>query len=346
MTLGIALGALRRAFAAVVGSLDRFIEGEAYRLAASLSFYALSSLLPLLLVALGVADALLGDSATFRQTLISMFDVTDSPTLRELILEALQSARGGSERSSWSIVLGLFGAALGASGIFLELDAAMEKLFRVAPVRRSPLGHVRRFLLDRGVALLLVIATSLLLLFGAVVLSSLELLATRLRIPSDAWPGALTYTATLALLTGALTLCYRVLPQPNVRLGAAFAGAAFATLGLTIARLPLTWGIAHLTSYATYGVVGALLVLVTWFYVAGCILLLGAALTARVNELRGHASAEDQRDYGQDQEHDEQDLGDARGASGDAAKAKDRSQKRNHEKNGSPVQHDVSSDSR
>jgi membrane protein len=339
MTLGKALGAIRRAGHDVLAAGDRFIDAEGYRLAASLSFYALSSLLPLLLLAAAVADIVLGDSNDVRQSLIGVLDVTDSQALRELILGALQDAQGAGERSNLGILVGLLGAIFGASGIFLELDTALEKLFRVPPVKRTALEQVKRFLLDRGAALLLVIATCLLLLFGALVLSGIELLATKLRLPSETWPGALTYLGTLGLFLVALTLCYRVVPAPRVHWRAALAGAALATLGLTLTRLPLGWAITHLTSYATYGVVGTLLVLVTWFYAAGNILLLGGAMTAQVNRSRRYATTEDQRDHRQDQEDDEQDLGDASSAGGDATEAEQRGDQGDHEKHGSPVQH-------
>jgi hypothetical protein len=131
-----------------------------------------------------------------------------------------------------------------------------------------------------------------------------------------------------------------------VPLRAALAGAVVGTLALTLVRLPLTWAIDNLTSYATYGVVGALLVLVTWFYSAGCILLFGAAVTAHLSQLRRHASTEDQRHHRQDQKDDEEDLRDTGRAGGDASEAEDRREQRNHEKNGSPVQHDASSRAR
>jgi len=343
VTLGRVLGAVRHSVSISVESLTRFVDAEAYRLAASLSFYALSSLLPLLLLAIAVGDILLGDSTELRLSLIRLLDVTDSQALREVILGALEGARGTTERSGWGIALGLIGAGLGASGIFLELDTAMEKLFRIAPVKRSVLKHIHRFLLDRGAALLLVVGTCLLLLFGVLILSSVELLASRLRLPAETWPGGLTYLLTLALFVGALTLCFKIVPEPRVPLRAALAGALVATLGLTLVRLPLTWAVTHLTSYSTYGVIGALLVLVTWFYVASCILLFGAAITAHISQLRRDTSAEDQGHDRQDQKHDEQDLRDASRARGNTAETEDRSQQSNHEKNGSPVQHDTSS---
>ncbi len=282
---------VRRGASTLVKAGSRFIDVEAYRLAASLSFYGLSSMLPLLLVAFGAGDLVLGDSHDLRQELISMLNVTDSPALRSLILDTVDGAGKARDRSSWSIGLGLFGAVFGASGIFLELDATMGKLFRVAPVKRSIGGEIKLFLRDRSVALVLVMGTCLLLLFGMVVLSALELVASQVRLPSDVWPGLLTYLGTFVLTATALTLCYRVLPAPRVGWGSALWGGALAATLLALVRWPLSWGLTQLTSYSTYGVIGALLVLVTWFYVANSILLLGAALTALLNETKSAAGA-------------------------------------------------------
>jgi uncharacterized BrkB/YihY/UPF0761 family membrane protein len=64
-----------------------------------------------------------------------------------------------------------------------------------------------------------------------------------------------------------------------------------AALALLAARWPLTWAVVHLTSYAAYGVVGVLLLIMTWLYVASCILLFGAALAAVSNGQRPAANA-------------------------------------------------------
>jgi membrane protein len=280
MNVWLWVGRIRRLASDLLRAGERFDEAEAYRLAASLSFYTLSSLFPLLLVLVSIGDIVLGDSTELRQSLIRLLDVTDSPTLRELIIQTLQGAAGSGERSTWGITVGLVGAALGASGIFIELDAAMSKLFRVRVVRRTFAQSVKRFIIDRGAALVLVAGTSLLLLFSVVVLSGIELVARHLRLPEETWPGALTQLGTLALLTLGLALCYRVIPNVDVPPSAAVAGGLIAALGFSLVRLPLSWAMTNLTRYSTYGVVGALLVLVTWFYVGGCILLYGAAFTA------------------------------------------------------------------
>jgi len=269
---------------------SRFVDAEAYRLAASLSFYGLSSMLPLLLVAFGAGDLVLSDSDALRQQLIGTLNVTDSPVLRSLILETVGGAGTAEVASGWSIAIGLFGAVFGASGIFLELDAALEKLFRVSPAQYSVWGSIKRFLRDRTHALLLVVGTCLLMLSGMVVLSAAEVLGSQVKLPSKLWPGALAYMGTFLLTGVAITLCYKVVPAPRVRIGCALIGGFVAATLITLVRFPLAWGVTHLTSYSAYGVIGAMLVLVTWFYVASSILLFGASLTAVLNETKRSAA--------------------------------------------------------
>lgn len=84
----------------------------------------------------------------------------------------------------------------------------------------------------------------------------------------------------------ALTLCYRVVPGVGVRWQAAALGALLGAFGLLAVRWPLTWALVHLTSYSAYGVVGVLLLIMTWLYVVSNILMFGAALAAIVNQAR------------------------------------------------------------
>lgn len=259
---------------------ERWIDSEAYRLSASLSFYAMSSVFPLMLVAIAGAELLLGASAEVRTTLISALDGTNSETVRGMLEDTLAGVQGAAARGRWGVVLGSIGALFAASGIFLELVAALDKLFGVPVVKRSFWQEVKVTLRERAAALGLVMATSVLLLLGTFVLAGADIVATRLPGQAAALPGLITNLVSLALTTAALTLCFRIVPGVRVRWSAAAIGAALATLVLYAVRWPLTWAVLHLTSYAAYGIVGVLLLFMTWLYVASCILLFGAAVAA------------------------------------------------------------------
>lgn len=266
-----------------------WVDAEAYRLSASLSFYALLSVFPLMLVAVSAGELLLGGSAEVRGTLISALDGTNSETVRGLLEDTLEGVQGAASRSHWGVIVGLLGAVFGASGIFLELEAALNKLFHVPPVKRTFWQEVKATLHERAAALGLVMITSVVLLFGTFVLTGADIVAEWFPARSAALPGLITNLTSLLLTAAALTLCFRVVPGTPVRWPAAALGAFVAAFALLAARWPLAWAVVHLTSYAAYGIVGVLLLIMTWLYTAGCILLFGAAIAAVFNGERRDA---------------------------------------------------------
>jgi membrane protein len=287
MVFGLSPAQLARAFGKVrslfSSAVERWSDAEAYRLSASLSFYALSSIFPLMLVAVSAGELVLGGSAEVRGTLISALDGTRSETVRGLLEDTLEGVQGAAARSHWGVIVGLLGALFGASGIFLELEAALNKLFQVPVVKQSFWQDVKTTLHERAAALGLVMVTCVVLLFGTFVLAGADVVAARLPGHLAALPGLFTNLASLLLTAAALALCYRVVPAITVHWTAAALGGLFAALGLVAARWPLTWAVVHLTSYAAYGIVGVLLLIMTWLYTAGCILLFGAAVAAVLN---------------------------------------------------------------
>jgi membrane protein len=273
----------QRVLLAVVAAGERFVDAEAYRLSASLSFYTLSSIFPLMFVAIGLAKFVLGDSESLQTSLISTLDATHSPAVRSLIQDTLASIRESRQNDVWGVVLGSVAAVFGASGIFLELDAAMGKILLVKHPNDSFWRSIIKTLRERATALLLVIVTSVLLLCGTLVLATVEAIISHIPLVERAFPGAFTEGTALGFTVAALCLCYKILPGTPVRWIPALIGAGTAGSLLHAIRWPLTFFLSHTTNYSAYGVVGTLLLLLTWFYVTGCTLLFGASLTAVTN---------------------------------------------------------------
>jgi len=287
---------LLRASDSLRRAAERFSEAEAHRLAAALAFYTLSAIFPLLLVVISIGKLALGDSPALRNALISALDATHSTAVRGLIEDTLESLAKSHSESTWGVIVGAAGSLFAASGIFLELDSAMRKLFGLAATDETFWQGLRRTAVDRATALGLVVVTGLVLLCGSVLLGAVELVSAHFPRFGRVFPGVTSELVSLGFMGGALTLCYRVIPDVKVRWSAAASGAIAATLGLHLARWPLTFAALHLTNYSAYGVLGTLLLLSTWFYLAGCILLFGAGLTAVRNQTRAESPPADQKD--------------------------------------------------
>lgn len=270
--------AFKRVASVALASFERFSEGDAPRLAASMSYYAVFSLFPLLLVLGALAEYALGDSQALRNRLIAWAAGSGSNATRHLLEEALESVAARAPSPAAGISLGVIAALLGAGGVFTELDTALGRIFRVKPKKLGFFASIAEMVNDRLLGFVVVLATSVALLVTTVARGAIEL-------PSSV-PGAaiLGSAASLAIGGGALTtgiaLCYRLLPGKRPSWSAAWKGALVASLLLHVVREPFTWFIVRFTSYAAYGVMGAVLGILTWFQVAACLLLFGACVTA------------------------------------------------------------------
>lgn len=261
-------------------ALDRWIDGEGYRMASAQAYTLLVALVPLFVFLISVGHLLLGDSAAIRGALLRLVDGSDSPTVRAALLEVLDKAVRHAP-SVTGLVVGLLGSLFSASSVFIELDAALNRLFGIEKKATSAASEsAREWLRERVIGVLLVMGTSLVLLLAVLVGVVLSAVDRVLQGPAVLLSKALSAGATLGLLVLALTLCYRFIPDKDVPWGSAARGGLAAAVLFTLLRWPFGWIVVHITDYAAYGVVGAMLTVLFWFYLTSCVLLLGASLAA------------------------------------------------------------------
>ena len=91
----------------------------------------------------------------------------------------------------------------------------------------------------------------------------------------------LRWPAVFAVLTFAVAILYRYAPSIVIPWRWIIAGSTFFTLGWLIATAALGWYAGNVADYgATYGSLGAVIVLMLWFFVTSALLLIGAEITA------------------------------------------------------------------
>ncbi len=243
-----------------------------------MSYYAVFSLFPLLLVLGAIAEHALGGSQALRDRVLRWAGGAGSSGMHNALEQALEDVAVRAPSATVGVVLGIVGALYGASGVFIELDSALERIFHVRSQRRGFFESLKAVALHRLTGFAAVIATSLALLVTTLARGAIEL-------PS--WvPGAMMLGSAASLvigggaLTAGIALCYRLLPKARVPWSCAWKGAFVASLSLHVVREPFAWFVVHLTSYAAYGLMGAVLGILGWFQIAACLLLYGACVAA------------------------------------------------------------------
>jgi len=271
---------LRRLVHAFAAAGECWVAHEDYRLGASLSYYGLFSIFPMLLLCATVFGLALGNDDSSRiRVLDYVSSALRSQEVETMLNDALANMQRQSSARGIGLVIGVVGLFLGASGVFSELDTAFNRVWSIKdPETHGVRQAITQFLHDKLLSFALVAmacAGLLISLVGSVVAWSLGSKLTDalgapwlLEVASPIASAALVLLGTMALL--------KYVPRKKIPLRDAFAGAVVTSLLLFALKYVFGLYLSLFTGYAAYGVAGGLLALVTWIYVASLILLYGA----------------------------------------------------------------------
>jgi YihY family inner membrane protein len=229
-------------------------------LAAAVAYYAFASLLPALLLLLVVATTLGGASVAER--LVGLTSGFLTPTGQEAVTGAIADAPG----AGGATVVGIALLAWSTLKVFRALDTAFLTVYGQTDTASFG-GQLR----DATLVLLGIGGGMAVMVVLAVVLAALPL------GPVGWLLGILGLPGVLAL---ALLPVYRQFPNPPIAVREALPGTVFAAVGWTLLQAGFQLYAASATQYAAYGVIGGVLLLVTWLYLAANIVILGAIINA------------------------------------------------------------------
>lgn len=264
-----------------------WVDDGASRLAASLAFYTLLSMAPLVIITIAVAGVVLGPEAARGQIADELSRVVGRDAARGLqaVVASAQSPASGTIGT----IIGVITLFVGASGVFGELQYALNAIWEVrAKPGRGILGEVKdrfsSFSMVLGVAFLLLV--SLLL---STVLSAVGHSFTPLLPGGELVWQICNFVFSFAMITGLFGLIFKYVPDVEIAWRDVWAGAAVTALLFTIGKSLLGIYLGKASIGSSYGAAGSLVVLVVWVYYSAQILFLGAEFTQVQAKLRGRS---------------------------------------------------------
>jgi membrane protein len=258
-------------------ALKAWWDDDALRLGASLAYYTLFAIAPVLLVATGIAGLVFNTNAVRGEIVNQLDHLVGREGAR-----AVQSLLDGASQRRAGIVATTIGSVafvIAATGAFLELQAALNTVWRV---KSNPGAHLKAFWLDRLRSFGLVVAIGFLLMVSLAVTAALAAFSAWVSPHPTSVPivwSGVQFLVSLIGTTSLFALLYRTLP--DVHLGwrdvttGAFVTAVLFTLGQQVIGLYL--GQSSMAS--SYGAAGSVMILLLWVYYSCQILLLGAEFT-------------------------------------------------------------------
>jgi len=254
-------------------------ESNTAQSAASLAFYAFFSLFPLLLVTIGMISFWMANEVAFEKVvqLISQL-LPFGRSLIETNLREMMALRGASGS------IGFIGYLWSSSSFFSILSRNLNAALH-APARN--------YFQNRVIAILIVLL--LIILFGLSLLSSTlvnvlpEINILKINgIPiqdTKLWKNFLRIIPLLASFVFFMLL-YRYVPGKKIRKKSMLITSAFTSLGWALASRIFTWMLAtgFVRYEVVYGTIGTILALMFWIYLICFVTLVGAHLSAVLEE--------------------------------------------------------------
>jgi membrane protein len=261
-----------------------FIEDDALSRGAAIAFYTATSIAPILLIVVAIAGLVFGRDAAQGAITAQLGGLMGQQTA-----EVLQSAIANSSDTSagtLATVIGLLTVIATASGVFSEMQSALNVIWKAKPEGTT----VSRLVRARAASLGLVASLGFLLIVSLAASAAVTALGDYLNavVPfGRVIASVLNTVISVALLSVLVAAIYKVLPDTPIRWADVVIGALVTASLFTAGKSLIGWYIGSSAVASTYGAAGGLIVLLLWVYYSAQIFLLGAEFTKAYADRHG-----------------------------------------------------------
>ena len=264
-------------------------EDKASKMAASLAYYTVSSLAPLLVVVLGVVTLFAHNKLSPDQIKTRLGQLLDPKVADSLtdVIKSASAAKSGLVATIVGIVIALFSAGF----LFGELQDSLNTIWEVKP---KPNRGVMGFVKDRFLSMSMVLGVAFLLLVSTVLQSVVSGLSssTVARVfgskATDVVGGAVVlstmsqialFFVNTVVITVLFAGMFKILPDVVIRWRDVLLGAFVTALLFQVGKFGLAWYMGRFSPGSAFGAVGSIVVLLVWVYYSAQILYFGAEFT-------------------------------------------------------------------
>lgn len=254
------------------------MEDDAFKLSASLSYYTIFALGPLLIIVISLSAIVYGRDVVEGRLYDQLNDlIGNEPALQiQNILSNAQQTHG----STVGAIVGGIILFIGATGVFTEIQSSINFIWSV---KAKPKKGWLKYLLNRLLSFSLVIGLGFILLVSLVINALLSLLSEQLikRFP-DFPVGLFNLTNTLIILTVITSLfavIYKVLPDAVISWKDAWMGSIFTAALFLLGKFLIGYYLSKANLGITYGTAASIVIILAWVFYSSVILYFGAEFT-------------------------------------------------------------------
>ncbi|WP_428327650.1 YihY/virulence factor BrkB family protein [Mucilaginibacter sp.] len=262
----------------VVATFMGFINDNGLKLSASLAYYTVFSIAPLLILIISIAGIVLGPDAANNKLYPQIAHYVGSgPAIQ--IQDALKNLQL-SGKSATAVVIGVITLLIGASSIFVEIQDSLNMIWRV---KAKPKKGWLKLIQNRFLSFSLIISLGFLLLASLVVNLLLTALSTKIQHFLPEITGlilkGINLGVTLIVISVLFGIIFKFLPDVKIKWKDVRSGAIFTAVLFMGGQYLINVYIEYTAKSSAYGAAGSILVILVWIYYTAAILYIGAEFT-------------------------------------------------------------------
>ncbi len=269
---------MRKLFEVVKNTFQEWSRDKASRLAAALAYYTVFSIPPLMVVAIGIASVFT-DRQVIEQQVVNQAAALMGQQGGDAIQTILNSAEEPGKGELVSTLIGVALLIFGASGVFTQLQDALNTIFGVKPdPKRGLMGLIK----ERFLSFTMVLTIGFILLVSLVLSTVLTALGNFVGgLVSEA--AILLWIVNFVVSFGVFTLLFALIFNtiPDVKLGwrDVLIGGVLTALLFKIGEYALAFYFERSDPTSAFGAAGSIILLLLWVYYSAQIVFFGAEFT-------------------------------------------------------------------
>jgi membrane protein len=259
-------------------TFPEFVNDNAVKLSASLSYYTIFSMPPLILIVVALSGLIFGKEAIQGHIYGQISQLTGPSTA--LAVQDIISHVTLSRDTFFAAVVGGITLFIGATGTFAEIQDSINTIWQL---KAKPKRGWLKWIINRLLSFSLIVSVSFLLMVSLFVSALMDLFSARLQNYFELLTVQVFFVLNLLLvfivITLLFTVIFKTLPDGKVSLSDALKGSSFTAILFMLGKFAIGAYLGNSNVTTIYGAAGSVIIIILWVYYSSMILYFGAEFT-------------------------------------------------------------------
>ena len=255
-----------------------FIHDNAFKLSASLSYYTIFALCPMLLIVISLVGLFFGRDAVQGKIYWQLNGLVGNEAALQIqeIIKNIQH----THHTTLGTIVGTIILIIGATGVFTEMQDSINYIWSV---RAKPKKGWVRFLINRLLSFSLIVGMGFVMLVSLVISALLNLLSDKLERLFSSYTvylfNIINWCITLVVISVLFAVIFKILPDAIISWKDAIIGSAVTAALFLLGKFLIGYYLGRSNLDLTYGAAASIIIILSWVFYNALILYFGAEFT-------------------------------------------------------------------